>query len=320
MAKWKKRGEGAGIGAGCPGPHANHQQPAGTSFFRASDRGKRQIRPLLLQRSTTGHRLSYSSGVLESVDGGTGGRVRAYWNERIHDLEITKHPVGSPGFFSDLDEYHFDKLHHLLRLVPFDACRGRRVLEVGCGAGTDLVRFARGGATVTGIDIAESAIALARKNFEIQTLHATLAVADGETLPFPDDVFDLVYAHGVVQYTANDWRLVNECRRVVKPGGEVILQVYNRLSWLNALSIVMKVGLEHEDAPVLRKYNPGQFRQLVAGFHDVRIVPERFPVKTRLHRGWKGFVYNSLFVGAFNLLPRWLVARFGWHMLAFCRK
>ena len=91
--------------------------------------------------------------------------VRAYWNDHIHDLEITSHPVGSRGFFDDLDQYHFEKLHHLLRLVAFDGYRGRSVLEVGCGAGVDLVRFARGGAQVTGVDLAASAIDLARANF-----------------------------------------------------------------------------------------------------------------------------------------------------------
>ena len=89
--------------------------------------------------------------------------VRDYWNRHIHDLEITAHPVGSPGFFADLDQYHFEKLHHLLRLIDFDGYKGKQVLEVGCGAGTDLVRFARGGAHVTGVDVAASAIALARQ-------------------------------------------------------------------------------------------------------------------------------------------------------------
>ena len=246
--------------------------------------------------------------------------VRTYWNLHIHDLEITRHPVGSRGFFDDLDRYHFEKLHHLLELVDFEGYAGRRVLEVGCGAGVDLARFARGGAAVTGVDIASSAIDLARANFEQQGLRGELHVANGEQLPFPDGSFDLVYAHGVVQYTSDPRRLVEECRRVLAPGGEAIFQVYNRLSWLNALSKLMKVGLEHDEAPVLLKFRIGEFRRLLAGFDQVRIVPERFPVKSRLHGGWKGAMYNRLFVGTFNTLPRPLVRRFGWHLLAFCRK
>ena len=246
-------------------------------------------------------------------------RVREYWHTHIHDLEISRHAPGTREFFQDLDTYHFEKLHHLLRLVPFDGVKGQKVLEVGCGAGTDLVRFARGGAEVYGVDLAESAIELAKKNFAIAGLSADLRVANGEQLPFPDQTFDLVYAHGVVQYTADDRALVAEAKRVVKPGGLVIFQVYNRVSWLNALSKVMKVGLEHDDAPVLKKYSWGEFEQLVSGFREVEIVPERFPVKSRLHGGWKGVAFNTFFVGTFNALPRSLVRRYGWHLLAFCR-
>src|SRR4051812_32790262 len=159
-------------------------------------------------------RVGYSSAVTTTAD------VREYWDRHIHDLEITRHPVGSRGFFDDLDQYHFEKLHHLLRLVDFNAYRGRRVLEVGCGAGVDLARFAKGGAVVTGVDVAPSAIELARANFAQQALTADLRVANGEELPLPDNSFDLVYAHGVVQYTADPGRLVAECRRVLRPGGE----------------------------------------------------------------------------------------------------
>jgi SAM-dependent methyltransferase len=246
--------------------------------------------------------------------------VRSYWDQHIHDLEITRHPVGSRGFFDDLDQYHFEKLHHLLRLVDFDGYGGRMVLEVGCGAAVDLARFARGGALTTGVDLAPSAIALARTNFEQQGLPGRFEVADGEQLPFPDNSFDCVYAHGVVQYTANPQRLVDECRRVLKPGGQAVFQVYNRNSWLNALSTLMKVGLEHEDAPVLLKFSIREFTSLLSGFRTVRIVPERFPVKSRLHGGWKGVLFNTVFVGTFNALPRSLVRRFGWHLLAFCTK
>lgn len=246
--------------------------------------------------------------------------VRDYWNRHIHDLDVSTHEPGSREFFADLDQYHFEKLHHLPRLIDFTAYRGRKVLDVGCGAGTDLARFARGGAIVSGVDLSSSAIALARQNFAQQGLTADLREADGESLPFADDMFDLVFAHGVVQYTSHDRALVEECRRVLKPGGTAVFQVYNRISWLNGLSKVMKVPLEHEDAPVLKRYSAREFRALLGGFPAVRVVEERFPVKSRLHGGWKGMVFNNLFVGPFNALPRSWVRRFGWHLLAFCTK
>ena len=165
--------------------------------------------------------------------------------------------------------------------------KGKRVLDVGCGAGTDLARFAKGGALVSGVDVSPSAIALARQNFAQQGLEADLREADGEHLPYADGTFDLVFAHGVVQYTPDGAALVRECRRVLKPGGEAIFQVYNRISWLNALSKVMKVPLEHEDAPVLED-TARRVPAMLTGFRDVRIVEERFPVKSRLHGGWKG--------------------------------
>lgn len=247
--------------------------------------------------------------------------IQRYWNARIHDLEMTDAEVGSRAFFDDLDEYRFDKLHYLPRLVDFSAFRGQRLLEVGCGIGTDLVRFARGGARVTGLDLSQTAIDLARKNFAANGVAAEeLRVGNGEALPFDEGTFDVVYAHGVIQYTADPAQLVRECHRVLKPGGTGIFMVYNRLSWLNALSKVMKVPLEHEDAPVLKKFSIAEFRALLAPFNEARIVPERFPVKSRLHGGWKGVAFNTLFVGTFNALPRSWVRPLGWHLMGFCKK
>lgn len=249
-------------------------------------------------------------------------KIREYWNERIHDLEMAKHPVGTPEFFDDLDDYRFDKLRYLPRLVDFNGHNGRRVLEVGCGIGIDLVRFAKGGARVTGLDLSETAIRLTGTNFRSRGMSngAHLLIGNGEQLPFGENTFDVVYAHGVIQYTADAAGLIAECRRVLKPGGDGIFMVYNRVSWLNALSKVMKVGLEHEDAPVLRKFTASEFRGMLTGFTEVRIIPERFPVKSRLHHGWKAAVYNGLFVGLFNTLPRSFVRRFGWHLMALCKK
>lgn len=246
--------------------------------------------------------------------------VQRYWNERIHDLELAKHPVGTPGFFDDLAEYRFDKLHYLPKLVNFSNYKGKRVLEIGCGVGIDLVRFAEGGAQVIGIDLSETAINLARQNFAQRGLDGEFFVMNGEQLDYADNSFDVVYAHGVLQYTEDPFRMAREMHRVLKPGGEAISMVYNRISWLNALSKIMKVELEHEDAPVLVKYSIGEFKKILSPFPKIKIVPERFPVKSRLHKGWKGAAYNGLFVPAFIYLPKALVRPLGWHLMGFCSK
>jgi ubiquinone/menaquinone biosynthesis C-methylase UbiE len=246
--------------------------------------------------------------------------IRTYWNDHIHDLAIATQPPGTAAFFRELDEYRFDKLRYLPRLVDFAGYRDRQLLEVGCGAGIDLVRFARGGAVVTGVDLAETAIELARQNFTQAGLAADLRVMNGEALQFAGDSFDVVYAHGVLQYTADPRKMLGEIHRVLRPGGRLICMVYNKYSWLNALSKISRVELEHEDAPVLRKYALWEFRQLLRPFRQARIVPERFPVATRLHSGRKARLYNDLFVRAFQIVPRSLVRPCGWHLMAFAEK
>jgi SAM-dependent methyltransferase len=135
-------------------------------------------------------------------------------------------------------------------------------------------------------------------------------------MEFGDASFDMVYAHGVLQYTRDPGAMVREVHRVLRPGGEAILMVYNRYSWLRFLSVAARVELEHEDAPHFRMHSLAEFRRLLAGFVRVEVTPERFPVKTRLQSGLKAALYNAAFVGSFNLLPKALVRPFGWHLVA----
>lgn len=246
--------------------------------------------------------------------------IRTYWNKHIHDLDMATAPVGSTEFFDQLAAYRYDKLHYLPRLVQFDGFTGQRLLEVGCGVGIDLVRFAAGGAHVTGIDLSETALALARANFAQHGLSAELEQMNGEAMAFPDNQYDVVYAHGVLQYTIDPRRMLAEIYRVLRPGGQAILMVYNKYSWLNALAKVTPADLEHVDAPGFATYSSHSFRAMLADFNAVRIIPERFPVKTQLHGGLQARLYNDLFVGTFNAVPQALVRWSGWHLMAFATK
>lgn len=246
--------------------------------------------------------------------------IGSYWNERIHDLEMSSNPVGSHAFFKDLEEYRFDKLRYLPKVVDFNAFSGLRILEIGCGIGIDLARFAKGGALATGVDLSSTAIDLATKYFEFEHLPHDFLVMNGEAMDFPDETFDMVYAHGVIQYTADAQKLIDEAYRVLKPGGTFIGMVYNKKGWLKTMSNYFKVNLEHEDAPVLNLFTIQDFKNMLKNFSTVRIVPERFPVKSRLHGGLKGKLYNGVFVGGFNLIPRFMVRHLGWHIMAFAKK
>ena len=246
--------------------------------------------------------------------------VRDFWNRNVHEWKVARHEPGSREWFREIEEYRFEKLHYLPRIVDFAGYAGRSVLDVGCGVGNDLARFAAGGARVTGVDLAERSVELARRNFRQRGLDGTFLLMDGERLALRDDSFDCVYCHTTLQFTPRPEAMVREIHRVLRPGGTAILMGVNRRSWLYALQGVMKVEIDHLGAPVYHRFTSGEMRSMCAPFRDVRIVPERFPVPTKVHGGLKARVYNLCFVRLFHLFPRAWTRWSGHHLVAFATK
>jgi len=246
--------------------------------------------------------------------------VRDFWDNHIHDWKVAVSEPGTAAFFEEIEAYRFEKLEYLARVVDFAGYAGKTLLDVGCGVGNDLSRFRRGGAIVTGIDLAPHSVDLARENFSQRGLEGDFLVMDGENLEFADDSFDVVYCHTVLHFTPRPRQMVEEIRRVLKPDGEAILMTVNRRSWLNAMKALAKVEIDHLDAPVFRQFSIDEYRDLLSCFSRVEILPERFPVRTKVHEGLKAKLYNALFVDLFNLLPRSLTRSTGHHLMAFCQK
>ena len=246
--------------------------------------------------------------------------VRAYWDRRIHDVDLGDSVPGSPAFFAEMDAYRLEKATYLTEAVNFAGWAGRDVLEIGCGAGLDLMRFARGGARVTGVEISTTALDLARRYFAVSRQRAAFVLADGAVLPFPDCSFDLVYCHGVIPFASNPVGIVSEARRVLRTGGDAIFMAYNRHSWVNALAILFGMPLGHADAPGFRTYSRREFGRLLRLFDECRIRGERLPEPSLRRRGAAPWLFNQVFVPAARLLPESLVRASGWHWLAFCRK
>ncbi len=246
--------------------------------------------------------------------------IRAFWDNYVYDdVRVARERPGSPGFYAELDSYRQRRLTYLPQVVDFAAFRGKRVLDIGCRVGLDLARFAKNGALVTGVDLSERCIGHARRHFQLHGLEGTFHVMDGEDLRFANEQFDLVYSHGVLPYTLDDRRMVQEMYRVLKPGGELFMMVYARYSWLRLLSQFSKEPLLHEDAPVFRLYSAGELSRLLRDFSDVDIIAERFPEATGLHRGLLAKTYYAALTGI-QLLPRRLVSPFGAHLIARARR
>lgn len=157
-----------------------------------------------------------------------------------------KHPMGSKAFFDAYRNFRYSQgVPWISEIVNFNKYRDRKVLEIGCGVGTDLGSFAKAGAVVTGIDLTHRSVELATKQFEVYGLKGKFLVADAENLPFPDEKFDTVYSFGVLHHTPNIQKAIHEIHRVIKPEGEAMIMLYNKNSIFFWWDIVFIEGILH---------------------------------------------------------------------------
>lgn len=108
--------------------------------------------------------------------------------------------------------------------------RHGRTLEVGCGTGGLLVAAARTGRSVVGVDVASRWLVVARRRLADHGLKVGLAAAEAERLPWPDATFDCVAADSLLEHLDDPSRALREWRRVLRPGGSLVLWSPNRFT------------------------------------------------------------------------------------------
>jgi SAM-dependent methyltransferase len=180
-------------------------------------------------------------------------RVRDFWQSHPCGTKFADAQPGSRLFYELVEQHRYAKEWHIPEAAGFDKTNGLRVLEIGCGLGTDGAQFAKAGADYTGVDLTEAAVNLARRRFELFNLPGDFHIADAEALDFADDSFDLVYSHGVLHHTPDTAGAIREIHRVLRPGGRAVIMLYHRDSYnyrVN-ISILRRAGVH-----VLR-FKPG---------------------------------------------------------------
>jgi len=206
--------------------------------------------------------------------------VRTYWEAEPCGEGLAHAERGSHEYFAEIEAAK-DRLEPYVHdFAEFGSWRDRDVLEVGCGVGTDTVRFARAGARITAVDLTETAVALTSQRLAAEGLDGTVRQADAEQLPFADESFDLVYSWGVLHHTPDTARAVSEVARVARHGGEARVMLYNRRS-LFALGVWLLRGaprgrsvasaLATVESPGTKGYTRAELRRLFADFDRVEI-------------------------------------------------
>jgi SAM-dependent methyltransferase len=180
-------------------------------------------------------------------------RVRAFWQANPCGVKFADAEPGTRLFYERVEEHRYRTEWHIPEAAEFQRARGLKVLEIGCGLGTDGAQFARAGADYTGVDLTEAAIELAGRRFELFDLKGNFKVADAENLDFADDTFDLVYSHGVLHHTPDTARAVREIHRVLKPGGRAVVMLYHRDSY----NYRVNIGVLRRAGARLLRYESG---------------------------------------------------------------
>jgi 2-polyprenyl-3-methyl-5-hydroxy-6-metoxy-1,4-benzoquinol methylase len=261
--------------------------------------------------------------------------VQRYWDARPCNLRHSEKAVGSREYFDEVEARKYFVEPHIPGFADFERWRGKRVLEVGCGIGTDSINFTRAGADLTAVELSRESLRIAAKRAEVMGVADRIrfveANAEELTSALGDERYDLVYSFGVVHHTPRPERALAAMRALAVPGGTLKLMVYHRRSW-KVLSIVTVQGrgrfwqadeliAEHSEAqtgcPVTFSYTRREARELVedSGFRIRELrVDHVFPYRIRDYVHYR-YVKEPYFRWMPQPLFRTFERRFGWHLL-----
>lgn len=226
----------------------------------------------------------------------------------------------------------------LYDLVPFSSYRGKKVLEIGCGAGYDAYEFCRNGVDYTGIDITPENPVRTKKHLGFFGYTPKVLEGDAERLSFKDETFDVVFSNGVLHHTPDIISSFKEAYRILRPSGEFWVIVYHKNSifyWvtLGLFDHILKFGflkrsfserlsmIEYTASgklPLVNAYSRKELRRMLKGSGFTvesiwvrKLIKEDLPPFPFLGRLWK-FIPQRLLdtVGK----------SFGWYVIARAKK
>jgi ubiquinone/menaquinone biosynthesis C-methylase UbiE len=225
--------------------------------------------------------------------------VRSYWEAEPCGTAAASAPEGTAEYYAQIERRRYQLEPFIARFAEFQSTAGQKVLEIGVGAGTDHIQFARAGAQLHGIDLTEHGVELVRQRLALEQLSSDLRVADAESLPFADDCFDVVYSWGVLHHTPDTQRAIAEAVRVTRPGGRICLMLYSRHAWVTyglwlrrgplsgrPLRTLADVLHHHMESTGTKGFTSRELQAMLTGVDDLKIEK----VSTPYDRAYAGLL------------------------------
>ncbi len=170
--------------------------------------------------------------------------VRDFWDSRPCNIRHSDNEIGGKQYFEEVEQRKYFVEPHIPRFAEFERWKGKRVLEIGCGIGTDTMNFARAGADVTAVDLSDRSLEIARERarvFGVTNVRFVSGNAERLRESLAVQPYDLVYSFGVIHHTPNPDAALRELRRYLAPDGTLKLMLYHRTSW-KVLWVLLKYG------------------------------------------------------------------------------
>lgn len=224
--------------------------------------------------------------------------MRYDWRE-----EIQAEP-GTEAYYREIDSRFLSSVRKFLpwrklafeQFISFDRLSDKDVLEIGVGQGTHAQLIAPYCKSFTGIDLTEHASGSTRKRLALFGIPATVLQMDAEDMKFADQSFDYIWSWGVIHHSANTHRVLEEMRRVLRPGCRATIMIYYRSWWhfyfggllrgifLNQFRTrknLHRIAQGATDGAIARYYTPSEWRAETKGLFDVEWI-RIYGLKTEL--------------------------------------
>lgn len=246
--------------------------------------------------------------------------VEKFWDARPCNIKHSKKPFGSKEYFNEVEKKKYFVEPHILDFVKFENWTGKKVLEIGCGIGTDAVNFVRNGAVYTGVELSNESLQVAKRRFEVFGLKGNLVKGNCENLEqfLEIQTYDLIYSFGVLHHTPNIFLALKSLKKFANKKSNIKIMVYAANSYKKKL---IDAGLDQPEAqygcPIANTFEKSEVVNLFdqAGMQIVKITQAHiFPYQIEPYKE-NVYLKQPWFEAMPGEIFQVLEDNFGWHLL-----